>query len=156
MEKKLWSLLYHRKKNWPYRMEQSGDIQIFIVSLLMVHPVTVGIFGLSRRTCNFCALKRACFAQKWSYITHKTTFKKIKHFFEKKIFDEKYLGVALTLIFSRKVFCSKMFCAIHHLTQFHALIPNITLFFNKNIFLTVKNGKYLQKNGKYLENQGFL
>ncbi len=53
---------------------------------------TVGIFGLSRRTCNFCALKRACFAQKWSYITHKTTFKKIKHFFEKQIFDEKYLG----------------------------------------------------------------
>ena len=42
-----------------------------------------------------------------------------------------------------------MFYAIHHLTQFHALIPNITLGFNKNVLLAVENGKYL-------ENQGFL
>ena len=65
---------------------------------------TVGIFGLSRRTCNFCALKRASFAQKLSYITYKATLNKIKHFLKKKIFNEKYLRGTLTLIFSRKIF----------------------------------------------------
>jgi hypothetical protein len=38
-----------------------------------------------------------------------------------------------------------MFCVIHHLTQFHALIPNIALFSNKNGFLAVKDAKYLSK-----------
>lgn len=38
-----------------------------------------------------------------------------------------------------------MFCVIHHLTQFHALIPNIALFCNKNGFLAVKDAKYLSK-----------
>ena len=103
----------------------------------------MGIFGLSRRTCNFCALKRASFAQKLSYITYKATLNKIKHFSKKKIFNEKYLRGTLTSFFREKFFCSKMFFVTHHLTQFHALILNIALFCNKNGFLAVKDAKYL-------------
>ena len=108
-------------------------------------PHTVGIFGLSRRTCNFCALKRTSFAQKLSYITYKTTLNKIKHFLKKKFSMKNTWGGPLPSFFREKFFCSKMFCVIHHLTQFHALIPNIALFCNKNGFLAVKDAKYLSK-----------
>jgi hypothetical protein len=113
--------------------------------LILQIDYTVGNFGLSKRTCNFCTLKRASFAQKLSYITYKATLNKIKHFLKKKIFNEKYLRGTLTLVFLRKLFFSKMFCVTHYLTQFHALIPNIALFCNKNGFLAVKDAKYLSK-----------
>jgi len=54
-------------------------------------PHTVRSFRIRRWTYKFLAEKRLSMTQKWSYITHETTLKKIKTFFRKKFFDEKYL-----------------------------------------------------------------
>ena len=70
---------------------------------------TVGIFGLSRRTCNFCALKRASFAQKLSYITYKATLNKIKHFSKKKISTKNTWGGPLPRFFEKNFFVRKCF-----------------------------------------------